>query len=203
MGRIGLDWYRKDPKVVFAIVDSEKGGFGPPGSGSGNVYMGIMSEGEDPAGAKLSEVVRTAPPIKAGFKAGDVVVSFGEKPTPKYADLVEQLRQRKIGDKVKAKVKRAGKDVEIEVTLASRPTGPDKGSRGQCWSTRIAGSAACSAVRSRTRRTARDRTRSSTAASTSRPTAATPGPASTASTPGRCTSARSASTRVMRRICMC
>src|SRR5207249_10344780 len=37
LGRIGLDFYRKDPKTVFAIVESEKIGTGTPG----NALMGV------------------------------------------------------------------------------------------------------------------------------------------------------------------
>src|SRR5262249_9915809 len=38
-GRIGLDFYRKDPKTVFAVVDCENIGKGPP-----PVWLGIQGE---------------------------------------------------------------------------------------------------------------------------------------------------------------
>ena len=42
LGRIGLDWYRKDANIVFAIIESEKIGMGPKGARPvGNGYLGI------------------------------------------------------------------------------------------------------------------------------------------------------------------
>ena len=57
LGRIGLDWYRKDPNVVFAIIESEKIGMGPPGAKpAGNGYLGIAGRTED----EKTEIVMVA-----------------------------------------------------------------------------------------------------------------------------------------------
>src|SRR5262249_4779875 len=40
-GRIGVDYYRKDPNTVFAIIDCEKIGMGRQRS---NAYLGIVSQ---------------------------------------------------------------------------------------------------------------------------------------------------------------
>jgi len=44
MGRIGIDYYRKDPRIVFAIIDSAQ-----IGKGTVPTYLGVESEA-DPAG---------------------------------------------------------------------------------------------------------------------------------------------------------
>ena len=41
LGRIGLDYSRKNPNVVFAIIDCEKIGMGTPPS---QIYLGVTGE---------------------------------------------------------------------------------------------------------------------------------------------------------------
>ncbi len=41
LGRIGLDYWKKDPNTVFAIVESEKIGMGPVQPRLGNTYLGL------------------------------------------------------------------------------------------------------------------------------------------------------------------
>src|SRR5581483_2599357 len=65
-GRIGLDWYAKDPKVVFAIVSSENWGKGPPPPPT--PYLGLFGE-DTVGGVKLTRVVEEGPAAKAGLKA--------------------------------------------------------------------------------------------------------------------------------------
>src|SRR4029077_14091562 len=78
MGRIGLDWYRKDPKVVYAIIDTEKIGMGPPPKPSqaqaSAVFMGVEGRDAD-AGARLTAVVPKGPADRAGLQVGDIILS--------------------------------------------------------------------------------------------------------------------------------
>jgi photosystem II stability/assembly factor-like uncharacterized protein len=127
LGRIGLDWYRKDPKVVYAIVESDKIGTGPPQARAGGAYMGIQGE-ENVEEAKLAFVTEGGPAEKAGLQAGDVIIGFGDKPVAKYDDFVALLRDRKPEEKVKVKVQRGTEEKELEVTLGTRPGGT--GGRG-------------------------------------------------------------------------
>ncbi len=126
LGRIGIDYYQKDPNQVFIILESEKIGSGPPQAQGGNAYMGIVGdEREDKA--QLAEVVEGGPADKAGLKAGDIITEIAEKPIRTYDDLIERIRGHKAGDKVMVKASRAGKPVEVEVTLVERPAaGPGR-----------------------------------------------------------------------------
>ncbi len=52
-GRIGLDWYRKDPKIVYAIIDCQKIGMGTPPKGV--AFLGVNgtdAEGGCPHGRR-------------------------------------------------------------------------------------------------------------------------------------------------------
>ncbi len=124
MGRIGLDYYRKNPKVVFAIIDTEKHGTGLPPV---VVYLGVRGT-QETGGTKLIEVAANSPAARAGLKANDVLESLDGKPVPNQAALVDLLRPHKVGDKVKAVYRRGtGKETakkEAEITLAAQPAGP-------------------------------------------------------------------------------
>ncbi len=124
LGRIGLDYYRKDPKIIFAIIDSEDHGKGPPRS---NAYMGISGE-DDKQGAKLNRVTEGGPSEKAGLKANDIITAWDGKKVKDYDQMINDfLNSRKAGDKVKLTVLREGKKQEIELTLGKRPGSTSQG----------------------------------------------------------------------------
>ncbi len=92
LGRIGIDYYRKEPNTVFAIVDCQKIGMGTPpktptaggrrGGGASTTYAGLQGEdaGND-KGARLREIVLGGPADRAGLKPGDVVGSSATSPS--------------------------------------------------------------------------------------------------------------------------
>jgi photosystem II stability/assembly factor-like uncharacterized protein len=133
VGRIGLDWYRKDPNVVFAIVESEKIGTGPAAA-AGTAAPGYFgSQGEDAGegkGALLTDVTEGGPADKAGLLAGDIVVAFGNTAIKSYTDLTTAVRAHKANDKVPVKVLRGKDNKEMEITLGQRPAGGPGGGGG-------------------------------------------------------------------------
>jgi photosystem II stability/assembly factor-like uncharacterized protein len=122
MGRIGLDIYRKDPKVLFAVIDTEKYGTGLPPVA---VYLGVAANAGT-GGLKLGEVAANSPAAQAGLKTDDLLLSFDGKPVANQAALIDLLRPHKVGDKVKALYQRgpdkAADKKEVEITLAARPS---------------------------------------------------------------------------------
>jgi len=125
LGRIGLEYSRKDPNVVYAIIDCEKIGMGTPPS---PVYLGVS--GEDTAGgAKLTQITPEGPAAKAGLKVGDIIKTVDKKTIGKYEELVEQIRTHKVGDKVTLTIVRDTKTLTLEATLGKRPEPPGPGGR--------------------------------------------------------------------------
>ncbi|HEY8503277.1 MAG TPA: PDZ domain-containing protein [Gemmataceae bacterium] len=120
LGRIGLDFYRKDPKIVYAVVDSEKHGMGDP---QPDVYMGISGEdSREPRGARVVRVTEGGPSEKAGLREGEVVVAWGGKKVAGYEEMIEEfLYGQKAGDTVKLTVRRGGEEKEVELTIGRRP----------------------------------------------------------------------------------
>jgi photosystem II stability/assembly factor-like uncharacterized protein len=114
VGRIGLDYYRKDPKIVYAIVDCDKIGMGRvPG------YLGVTIE-ERPEGVRFSGVTPDSPAAKAGLLAGDVVTAMDNKPIKKANDLSEIIGAHKPGDKISLAILRDKEKKTIEATLGER-----------------------------------------------------------------------------------
>jgi S1-C subfamily serine protease/photosystem II stability/assembly factor-like uncharacterized protein len=126
-GRIGLDHSRKTKGLVYAIIDTEKGGTGDPPA---QVYMGIQGETEEEK-VKLTEITPNSPASKAGLKAGDVVTAVDGGKVDGYDALVERIRGRKPGDKLKLSVTRDGSEITVEVTLESRPGAGGQGQGGR------------------------------------------------------------------------
>jgi photosystem II stability/assembly factor-like uncharacterized protein len=123
-GRIGLDWYRKDPKVVFAIIDTEKIGMGTP-----PVYLGIQGEDNPGGGAKLTTISPDSPATKAGLKTGDVVKAVDKKEIKNYEALAGAIKAHKVGDKVVLSVLRGKETMEITATLGAVPPPPGQPQR--------------------------------------------------------------------------
>ncbi len=122
MGRIGIDFYRKDPKIVFAIIDCTdigKGTTPPPAA-----FLGVQGDDANEGGAKITNVVAQSPADKGGIKAGDIVIAAADKPVADYFDLTELLRGKKKDDKLKLKVKRDKEVVELETSLDAPRVGP-------------------------------------------------------------------------------
>jgi photosystem II stability/assembly factor-like uncharacterized protein len=129
LGRISLDFYRKDPKTIFAIIDTEKIGMGTPPV---QMFLGVQGENA-PGGAKLTAITENSPAMKAGLKAGDVVKAFDKVEIKTYDQLGEQINKHKPGDKVNLKVERDKETKDFEVTLENRsaPSGVYLGMTGE------------------------------------------------------------------------
>jgi photosystem II stability/assembly factor-like uncharacterized protein len=120
-GRIGLSWYRKDPNVVFIVLDCEKIGMGTPPS---NTFLGV--QGEDGQGAKLTQITPDSPAAKAGLKEGDVIKTVNKNAVATFVQLTEQITKHKPDDKLMLGVSRGNDMLEITVTLGSRPLPGDQ-----------------------------------------------------------------------------
>jgi photosystem II stability/assembly factor-like uncharacterized protein len=123
-GRIGLDWYRKDPKIVFAIVDCEKIGMGTAPKVVAGASLGLVGfDPEDAKGVRVTEVTPRGPADAAGLKPGDEVLAIDGKAVGNYRELIGDVGAHKPGDKVKVKYLRDNETTEVEVTLSARQGG--------------------------------------------------------------------------------
>jgi hypothetical protein len=95
----------------------------PAGPARGfRVYFGSVPDYAATAeGVTLTGVREGSPAEKAGLKAGDVIVRFGDRAIKNVYDYTYALEDHRPGDVVKIVVKRAGQTVTLTGKLAARP----------------------------------------------------------------------------------
>jgi hypothetical protein len=104
------------------VVESNPHAGGVPGGGGGyGPYFGSIPDfGQTENGVKFSDVKPGSPAAKAGLKAGDVLMQFGDKPIKNLYDFTDALRRSKVGDIVHVTVLRDGKELHADVKLEQR-----------------------------------------------------------------------------------
>ncbi len=95
-------------------------------------YMGILGQNADSGvvvgkdseikkGAVVVEVVKGSPADKVGIKAQDVIVALDNTPVESMDEVIADVRQKKVGDKIKITYLRGGKQNTAELTLVEKP----------------------------------------------------------------------------------
>jgi hypothetical protein len=104
------------------VVESNPHSGGVPGGGGGyGPYFGSIPDfGQTENGVKFSDVKPGSPAAKAGLKAGDVLIQFGDKPIKNLYDFSDALRRSKVGDIVHVTVLRDGKELQADLKLEQR-----------------------------------------------------------------------------------
>ncbi len=116
LGRIGFDWYRKDPNILYAVVDCENIGKGPEPL---SVLWGGVAV--DQAGKVLiTQVYPKSPAEKGELMVGDVVEFVGAVPVTSFDQILDELRSKKAGDKLTMGVTRGEEKKTLEFTLTGR-----------------------------------------------------------------------------------
>ncbi len=120
VGNTGLQLAQASDRPAFIAVVEDKPLAGGSGGGYGPYFGSIPDFGQVENGVKFSDVKPASPAEKAGLKAGDVLVQFGDKPIRNLYDFTDALRRSKVGDVVDVTVMRDGKPVKASVKLEQR-----------------------------------------------------------------------------------
>lgn len=116
LGRIGIDWYRKDPNIVYAVVDSENIG---KGMAPLNVLWGAV--GSDVDGKVIvTQIYPKSPAEKGGLLVGDVLESMGSKSLSSFDNILIAMKEMKAGDKLSLNIARGSEKKTLDFTLAPR-----------------------------------------------------------------------------------
>jgi len=105
---------------TFQVVSEDKPTTAGGGGGYGPYFGSIPDFGQTENGVKFSDVKPNSPAAKAGLKAGDILIQFGDKPIKNLYDFTDALRRSKVGDVVEVKVLRDGQTVTVSVKLEQR-----------------------------------------------------------------------------------
>lgn len=85
------------------------------------VYVGTIPDySEQVEGFKIAGVNDGSPAEKAGLKAGDIIIKFGDKQVKNIYDYMYAMQGYKPGDVVEVIVLRNGQEVKLNLTLGSR-----------------------------------------------------------------------------------
>src|SRR4029079_4370716 len=129
-GRIGIDYFKKDPKILYAVIDCQKIGMGtPPAPGTGMADFGAFGQGSD-EGVTLRAVREDRAAAKAGLQADDVIIEVDGRKVTEMEDIQNIVVDKKVNDKIKVKYKRGTDTKDVEVALLERQGGPGGGGGG-------------------------------------------------------------------------
>ena len=108
------------PKFSEVVETNPHAGLPGGGGGYGPYFGSIPDFGQTENGVKFSDVKPGSPAAKAGLKAGDVLIQFGDKPIKNLYDFTDALRRSKVGDVVHVTILRDGKEWKVDVKLEQR-----------------------------------------------------------------------------------
>jgi hypothetical protein len=91
-----------------------------PEAGYGPYFGSVPDFGEEVDGVKFADIHADSPAGKAGLKAGDVLVQFGDMTIHNLYDFTDALRRSHVGETVEVKVLRNGQPITAKVTLEQR-----------------------------------------------------------------------------------
>jgi len=121
VARVAVELARDPGRPAFQTVVENNPHSGSIGGGGYGPYFGSIPDfGQTENGVKFSDVKPGSPAAKAGLKAGDVLIQFGDKPIKNLYDFTDALRRSKIGDVVPVTVLRDGKELKVDVKLEQR-----------------------------------------------------------------------------------
>ena len=72
---------------------------------------------DEAKGALVQQVVKDGPADKAGIEEGDVIIGFNKEEINDMRDLTTKVANTDIGKKIKIKLIRFGKEVELKVKI--------------------------------------------------------------------------------------
>ena len=119
VGKTAVELASAQERPTFIAVVEDKPLAGA-GGGYGPYFGSIPDFGQVENGVKFSDVKPGSPAQKAGLKAGDILVQFGDKPIKNLYDFTDALRRSKVGDVVDVTVMRDGQPVKASVKLEQR-----------------------------------------------------------------------------------
>jgi S1-C subfamily serine protease len=93
---------------------------GSGGGGYGPDFGSIPDFAEPPKGVRFADIRPGSPAALAGLKAGDILITFGDKDIANLYDFTYALRAHKPGDEVLVEVLRKEEKITAKVKLTER-----------------------------------------------------------------------------------
>jgi len=124
IGRIGMDIHGADPRILYAIVETERGGErGAPPRSTERVSLGIRGADAQDGGFDVQRVTEGESAHQAGILVGDVIVRVDATDVAGRGDLVAALRGYAPGDQAQLVLVRGGEEETATLNLLGRLEG--------------------------------------------------------------------------------
>ncbi|MEY5063173.1 MAG: hypothetical protein RLZZ112_1137 [Verrucomicrobiota bacterium] len=110
------------PVEAAAKVAADIERFGEPRHGW--MGVGVMPDRSRPERAApvfVDRLYKGTPAEKSGLRAGDEVISIGDRPVREPSDVLDSAFFASVGEKIPVKVRRNGKEQTFTITVATRP----------------------------------------------------------------------------------
>ena len=118
---VGTSLVAAEKRPEFVRVESDTSGAPVVRGGGYGPYFGSVPDfGESENGVKFADIRPGSPADKAGLRAGDILIQFGDMPIKNLYDFTFALRKSKVGDVVEVKCLRDGEVITARVTLEQR-----------------------------------------------------------------------------------
>ena len=85
-------------------------------------YLGLQIQDAKGGGAEVVTVQPKSPAAEAGFKVGDTVTAIDGGKIERGIEVTEVVADHEPGDEITVSVSRGSEELELDVTLAKRPT---------------------------------------------------------------------------------
>jgi len=125
---IRLRVQREEEELTISLELDTRGGAARPSTtrqpapaAPKRAYIGGSLADAEQGGVLIERVVKDAPLDKAGLRPQDRIVQWGEAPIVSLDSLRVRLKKARAGQKVTVRVVRAGRSIERELVLSSRP----------------------------------------------------------------------------------
>jgi hypothetical protein len=127
VAKVALELDTADQRPQFVAVAPEENphtGITPGVTGAGGGYGPYFGSIPDftpmPNGVRFSDLQPGSPAARAGLKAGDVLIKFGDKEIHNLYDFTDALRESQVGQTVQVTVLRNDMPVTVSVKLEQR-----------------------------------------------------------------------------------
>ncbi|MCP3915068.1 MAG: PDZ domain-containing protein [bacterium] len=121
MGRIGIDVWAKDPRVLFAIIETERSGErGAPPRSEDKVSLGIRGRDAEAGGFLVERVTPGESAAQAGLESGDVITRVDDREIDGRGALIAALADYAPGASAELVFLRGGDEQTATLGLLGR-----------------------------------------------------------------------------------
>ncbi len=107
-------------------------------------WLGVVLDGNQEAGPPaILSVLEYSPAEKADFQDGDRILQIGDREAKDVPTAIELVRALKPGQRTTVKIQRQDRDINIQVTVAKRPSEEILQEQGLLYENRVGGGHDC------------------------------------------------------------